>query len=80
MQACYYAIKFTLGGQVKIRLEQVNNQTQISVIDVIDTGKGISATFLPHIFASFRQEDRLTQLSFQHHKERTDRWKGCGRY
>ncbi|MEP0983842.1 PAS domain S-box protein [Leptolyngbya sp. FACHB-17] len=49
------AIKFTpTGGQVEIRLEQVGNQAQITVSD---TGKGISAEFLPYIFETFRQED-----------------------
>lgn len=49
------AIKFTpQGGLVEVRLEQVNNQAQITVTD---TGKGIHPDFLPHLFQSFRQED-----------------------
>lgn len=49
------AIKFTpSGGTVKIQLEQNDRQAHIIVTD---TGKGISAQFLPHIFQSFRQED-----------------------
>ncbi|MGG6241215.1 ATP-binding protein [Nodosilinea sp. AN01ver1] len=49
------AIKFTpQGGLVEVRLEQVNDQAQITVTD---TGKGIHPDFLPHLFQSFRQED-----------------------
>lgn len=49
------AIKFTpTGGEITIRLdtEGAYNRLQVS-----DTGKGISAEFLPHIFEYFRQED-----------------------
>ncbi len=49
------AIKFTpSGGRVDILLEQVSDQAEITVRD---TGKGISPSFLPHIFETFRQED-----------------------
>jgi PAS domain S-box-containing protein len=48
-------IKFTPnGGCVDIRLEQIQNNAQISITD---TGIGISAEFLPHVFDRFRQAD-----------------------
>ena len=65
------AIKFTsAGGRVEVKLEKLqseneNNtsmkltQSEISYarITVKDTGKGISADFLPHVFDYFRQAD-----------------------
>jgi CheY-like chemotaxis protein/nitrogen-specific signal transduction histidine kinase len=49
------AIKFTPeGGRVQVRLERVDSHVQIKVSD---TGKGISADFLPHVFDRFRQAD-----------------------
>jgi PAS domain S-box-containing protein len=49
------AIKFTpKGGRVQVRLERVNSHVEITVSD---TGQGISAEFLPHVFDRFRQAD-----------------------
>ena len=52
------AIKFTpKGGRVQIRLERVNSHIEIVVTD---TGSGIKADFLPHVFERFRQADQAT--------------------
>jgi signal transduction histidine kinase/PAS domain-containing protein/ActR/RegA family two-component response regulator len=49
------AIKFTpKGGKVQVRLERVNSHIEITVAD---TGAGIRAEFLPHVFERFRQAD-----------------------
>ena len=50
------AIKFTpKGGRVQVRLERVNSHVEITVAD---TGTGIAAEFLPHVFDRFRQADQ----------------------
>jgi CheY-like chemotaxis protein len=50
------AIKFThRDGSVQVRLERVNSHVEITVSD---TGKGIDAEFLPHVFDRFRQADQ----------------------
>ncbi|MGF1517525.1 MAG: PAS domain-containing protein [Nodosilinea sp.] len=49
------AIKFTPeGGEVVVRLCQDHHY---AVVEVHDTGQGLSADFLPHVFESFRQAD-----------------------
>ncbi len=52
------AIKFTpRGGRVQVRLERVNSHVEVAVSD---TGSGIPAEFLPHVFDRFRQADQKT--------------------
>jgi signal transduction histidine kinase/ActR/RegA family two-component response regulator len=52
------AIKFTdEGGYVNISVERVGSLLQVTVAD---TGQGISADFLPHVFERFRQADSAT--------------------
>ncbi|MBD2255987.1 ATP-binding protein [Pseudanabaena sp. FACHB-2040] len=56
------AVKFTpVGGQIDVQMEQVGSQVQITVSD---TGKGISADFLPYVFDYFRQADATTTRKF----------------
>jgi signal transduction histidine kinase len=56
------AIKFTPGGgRVDVSVEQVESAVEIKVVD---TGQGISADFLPHVFARYRQAGRV--MSRQH--------------
>ena len=55
------AIKFTpSGGSVSIYLERQGTQ---ALIQVSDTGKGITAEFMPHVFEYFRQADSSTTRS-----------------
>jgi PAS domain S-box-containing protein len=52
------AIKFTpKGGSVQVGLERIDSHIQITVSD---TGAGIKAEFLPHVFERFRQADQKT--------------------
>ncbi|MBD2028042.1 PAS domain-containing protein [Leptolyngbya sp. FACHB-711] len=56
------AVKFTpTGGQVNATLKRLENE---AIIQVKDTGKGIAAAFLPHVFDYFRQEDSTTTRKF----------------
>jgi CheY-like chemotaxis protein len=49
------AVKFTpAGGSIEIRLD---NDGDSGVVRVADTGQGIEADFLPHVFEMFRQAD-----------------------
>jgi len=48
-------VKFTdSGGQVTVRVASAGNAVTLSVTD---SGKGIDAAFLPHVFERFRQAD-----------------------
>jgi signal transduction histidine kinase/ActR/RegA family two-component response regulator len=52
------AVKFTPGGgRVQVRLKRVQDFVEI---EIRDTGQGISAEFLSHIFEPFRQADGST--------------------
>ncbi len=52
------AVKFTpRGGRVSVRLEQADSYVRVAVSD---TGQGIAAEFLPHVFDRFRQADQTT--------------------
>ncbi|MBD2196548.1 MULTISPECIES: ATP-binding protein [Calothrix] len=56
------AVKFTpSGGKITVNLTCVGNQAQIQVQD---TGKGISAEFLPFVFEHFQQQDGSTTRQF----------------
>jgi signal transduction histidine kinase len=49
------AVKFTpADGQIRVELRESEKELQIAVID---SGKGIAQSFLPHVFDRFRQQD-----------------------
>jgi CheY-like chemotaxis protein len=53
------AIKFTpRGGRVQVQVARVNSHVEIVVTD---TGQGIPADVMPHIFERFRQADSSSQ-------------------
>jgi signal transduction histidine kinase/DNA-binding response OmpR family regulator len=52
------AVKFTpRGGRVVVRLSQGDGSF---LVEVEDSGQGIAAEFLPHVFQRFRQQDAST--------------------
>jgi CheY-like chemotaxis protein/nitrogen-specific signal transduction histidine kinase len=56
------AIKFTpKQGRIQVCLQRINSHVEIVVVD---TGQGISAEFLPHVFERFRQADGSITRSF----------------
>lgn len=56
------AVKFTpQGGQIEVNLRQVDSLVEVIVQD---TGVGIKAEFLPHVFERFRQADGSTTREF----------------
>ncbi|MBR9977707.1 MAG: PAS domain S-box protein [Bacteroidetes bacterium] len=48
------AVKFTQQGGVVVRL---HNEAEAAVIEVSDTGEGMTAEFLNHVFTPFNQEE-----------------------
>ena len=58
------AVKFTpIGGCVQVYLSVEASRNYVAIA-VIDTGRGISAEFLPHVFEYFRQADSSTTRRF----------------
>ena len=56
------ALKFTpKGGRVQVAVARVNSHVELTVTD---TGKGITADFLPHVFDRFRQQDGSTTRTY----------------
>src|SRR5262249_5349148 len=56
------AIKFTpRGGRIRLTAKRVDDEIEISVSD---SGRGISAEFLPHLFEWFRQAETGTARSY----------------
>src|SRR5437763_873666 len=56
------AVKFTpRGGRVRVQLDRVDSHAEICVSD---TGRGIAAEFLPHVFDRFSQADSSSTRRF----------------
>jgi signal transduction histidine kinase len=56
------AVKFTpIGGRIDVEIKRDGSHVQI---EVKDTGIGISADFLPHVFERFRQADASDSQAF----------------
>lgn len=56
------AVKFTpTAGRVEVSVNRVGTYVQLVIAD---TGQGISAEFLPHVFERFRQADSSTTRKF----------------
>ncbi len=56
------AVKFTpKGGRIQVLLQRVNSHIEFSVSD---SGIGIPAAFLPHVFERFSQKDSSTQREY----------------
>ncbi|MET0282674.1 MAG: PAS domain S-box protein [Steroidobacteraceae bacterium] len=56
------AIKFTpKGGKIQVLLQRINSHVELSVSD---TGIGIPASYLPHVFERFSQKDSSTTRAY----------------
>ena len=56
------AIKYTSEGEVNLKLYKNKNSL---VLDIVDTGVGISEKYLPHLFDKFSQEEQGYSRSFE---------------
>jgi signal transduction histidine kinase len=53
------AVKFTpSGGRIQVIVERISNAV---TVQILDTGEGIDAAFLPHVFDMFRQQEEGTR-------------------
>ena len=60
------AVRFTRQGSIHIRLSAtVREQSRYVCVAIEDTGVGISAEFLPHIFEDFRQESEGMSRTYE---------------